>query len=351
MLLSPESKELLLKNLFYSPNTQFTSIKTLYDQVKNKKITYNEVRDFVQSQEATQLFKKQKRIKNYFPIAAKFKYEILQIDLVDMSDISSSNENYKFLLVCVDVFSRLAFVVPMKNKQTSTIIEAIEEVLNITQPDIINCDLGSEFKSREFKNMVEQQGITLNYVDVKEHHKLGIVDRFVRTLREKINKYGIMHNTTKYIDVLPKIIYNYNNAYHSTIKKTPIEVKDDDEEIIELTRRRIEKAKKEETKFNIGDTVRYILNKTQFEKGTSPKWSKLTHKILSKNQHSYTLDNNKTYKYYELQLIKENQNLNLERTEPTREELRREKTVKRRLRKEDNNLKKYCKHKENKTKN
>ena len=68
---------------------------------------------------------------------------------------------------------------------------------------------------------------------------------------------------------------------------------EDDEEVIELTRRKIEKAEKEETKFEIGDHVRFIINKKLFEKGTLPKWSKVVHKIISKTGHIYTLDNNK----------------------------------------------------------
>ena len=132
----------LLEILFYSPNTQFTSIKSLYEQVKKRGITYDEVKEFVQKQEATQLFKRQKRIKNYFPIVAKHKYEIMQIDLVDMSDIASVNENYKFLLVCIDVFSRLAYVVPMKNKESRTVNEAVEEIIELTAPITIQCDNG-----------------------------------------------------------------------------------------------------------------------------------------------------------------------------------------------------------------
>ena len=66
---------------------------------------------------------------------------------------------------------------------------------------------------------MKQNNIDINYVEVGDHHKLGIIDRFVRTLRDRINKYLEMHNTTKYIDVLPEIIKGYNNSYHSGIKK------------------------------------------------------------------------------------------------------------------------------------
>ena len=244
MSISANTKEILLSNLYYSTNTQFTSIRSLYNELKNKGVTYEDVKRFVESQESNQLFKKQKPPKNFFPISAKFKFEILQIDLVDMSDIAKANENYRYLLACIDVFSRLAFVVPMKNKQTSNIIEAIEEIIDITSPEIINCDNGSEFINHTFKKIMKDRDITINYVDVQDHHKLGKIDRFVRTLREKINKYLIIHNTTEYIWCLPKKIYNYNHTIFSQINKAPIDVEDDDEEVIELTRRKIEKAKK-----------------------------------------------------------------------------------------------------------
>ena len=75
-----------------------------------------------------------------------------------MSDISRANENYKYLIVCVDVFSRIAFVVPMKNKQMSSSIESVEEVLDNTSPNIINCDDGSEFTNHLFKKFIRDRG-------------------------------------------------------------------------------------------------------------------------------------------------------------------------------------------------
>ena len=274
----------------------------MHEQVKKRGITYNEVRDYVRAQEATQLFMKPKRIKNFFPIVAKHKYEILQVDLIDFSNIATANENYKYLFVCIDVFSRQVFIIPLKNRNTEIITDAIDEVVEITAPSSITSD--NEFGTHAIKNYLKERGINLQTVDVGEHHKLGIVNRFCRTIREKINKYMVMYNTRKYINVLPKLVYNYNSSYHSGIKKVPNHVEEDDEDIINLTNKKYNKAKLEETKFNIGDMVRFIINKQQFEKGTLPHWSKTTHAILTKNEHSYKLDNNKTYKYYELQLVK-----------------------------------------------
>ena len=88
---SENTKDVLLTNLYYSPNTLFTSIKSLYDAVKNKKITQNEVKQFIQKQESNQLFKKQPKVKNYFPIYAKHIFEILQLDVADISNLAIAN--------------------------------------------------------------------------------------------------------------------------------------------------------------------------------------------------------------------------------------------------------------------
>ena len=331
-MVNDETKQVLLFNLYYSPNTQFTSIRSLYDAVKNQGITQKEVKDFIQRQDTTQLFKAQKKPKHYFPIVAKHKFEILQLDLVDLSNLATANNNYKYLLVAVDVFSRYAFVEPLKNKRAETIAESLDGIIGKTEPSTINSD--QEFTSHIIQKFLKERGIDTQAVEVGDHHKLGIVDRFCRTLREKINKYMAMHNTTRYIDVLPKIVYNYNTSYHSGIKKKPSEVEDDDEEVIKVTNRKYNKAKAEEVKFEVGDTVRCILNRAQFDKGTLAHWSKTVHKIISKNQHSYVLDNDKTYKYYELQLVKDVQGLKTPVTGPSREQMKKVITVKRKLTKE-----------------
>ena len=88
---------------------------------------------------------------------------------------------------------------------------------------------------------MKDKSVEIQFIDVGDHKRLGIVDRFVRTLREKINKYMIMFNTTKQIEVLPQIISN-NSSYHSGIKKAPNDV-DDEEVVIKVTNRKYNKLK------------------------------------------------------------------------------------------------------------
>ena len=68
---------------------------------------------------------------------------------------------------------------------------------------------------------------------------------------------------------------------------------------------------------------------------TLAKWTKAVHKIISNTEHTYTLDNNKTFKYYELQLVKNNEHVTREAKEPTREQMMKENRVRRKLKKDD----------------
>ena len=135
--------------------------------------------------------------------------------------------NIKYLFVTIDVFSRFASVVPMKNKVSKTIIDAMKESFNIMngKPDIINCDNGSEFINNDFKKFVNYNNIDVRYVQVGDHHKLGIVDRFNRTPRDKINKLLTIKHTTRYIDSLVSIVYNYNDNITQVLKKLLVMLK------------------------------------------------------------------------------------------------------------------------------
>ena len=327
------NKEFYLEHNFYSPSIQATSVKKLYENVKNRGITMKQVKEFIEKQEAHQLFQKPKSV-NYFPIFANHKNEIFQADIMDVSNISGANKNVKYLLTCIDVYSRFAYVIPMTNKESSTVTDAMKNIIDEEKPEIITTDIGSEYISQNFEKLLKTEGIQHVKVPKDDHKRLAIIDRFIRTLRSKIEKYLVMYNTTKYIDVLPKLVESYNTGYHSGIKKIPEEVEDTDKDIDQMLLEKYQKAKQTEIKYEVGQKVRHLLNLNRFEKKTAPRWSKTIHSIIAKNTHSYTLDTGKTFKFYELQPADVVQKLDYERTQPTKEQLRKVITVKRRHTKE-----------------
>ena len=200
-------QEQLLKETYYNPKTT-GSIKHVFEHVRTYGIKYNDVKQFISKQETSQLFKKQPKIKHYYPIMAEYKNEKLQIDLMDLSDISTTNKGYKYLLIAVDVYSRMAYAISLKNKTTDTVFEAIKTIVDETKPSIIISDLGSEFINIKYKQLIKDNNIEIRYTQVGDHKGLAIVNRFIRTLREKINRYIEMYNTSTYIDVLSDMIHN-----------------------------------------------------------------------------------------------------------------------------------------------
>ena len=97
--------------------------------------------------------------------------------------------------------------------------------------------------------------------------KSAVAERFIRMLKSKIYKYVTSISKNVYIDKLDDILDEYNNAYHTTIKMKPIDVKDNtyinaDKEI-----------NNKDPKFKVGDHVRISKYKNIFAKGYTPNWS------------------------------------------------------------------------------
>ena len=87
------------------------------------------VKDFLNSQYSKQLHKPIRKLRHYFPITASQDNEAVEVDLMDVSTISTKNNNFKWLFVACDVFSRNGYVYPMKNKTKENVLEALKSFL------------------------------------------------------------------------------------------------------------------------------------------------------------------------------------------------------------------------------
>ena len=108
----------------------------------------------------------------------------------------------------------------------------------------------------------------------ENEEKSSVVERWNRTMKEKMFKYLTANNTNKYIDVLNNFVERYNNTRHSSIKMTSVEATEKENEVRvyrnlypDLTRQPIR------AKFKIGDKVRIQKKKGLFEKGFTPNWT------------------------------------------------------------------------------
>ena len=198
--------------------------------------------------------------------------EIWSADLVIMNHFARHNRGYKYLLTIIDIFSRYAWVVPLKTKTGKEITAAFSSVLKKSKrkPQKLWTDRGSEFYNKTFKNFLKQQGIHM--YSTHNEGKAVVIERFNRSLKGAMFKYFSANSTRNYVKILPSLVHRYNHRRHRTIKMTPHEASQKKNE--ERVKGNIEKPKKAKPpKFKLGDLVRVSKLKNIFAKGYTPNWT------------------------------------------------------------------------------
>ena len=220
----------ILNNLYSNIKqpSSFTSINNLYKAAKqiDPSITLTDVKNYLKSQKSYTLHRiTNKRFPRRIVLSPKPKV-IISIDLADMRNLSRYNQNYKYILVVIDSFSRFAAAVPAKSKTSLDVLNALDSVLTRNEfkgVSRVNSDEGKEFYNKRVQDYLKRVNIQLYSVSSREI-KAAIAERFIRTLKSRLAKYMTHYNTLTYIDVLPDIISNYNHTYHRTLKNTPYRV-------------------------------------------------------------------------------------------------------------------------------
>ena len=124
-----------------------------------------------------QLLKNSKKKKVY----SSFKNNIWGVDLADMQSLSKFNEVIKYLLCAIDLFSKYAWVIPLKDKKGTSIVNAFQKIISKQRkPNKIWVDQGNEFYNQSFKDFLKINNIEL-YSTFNEG-KSFVAERFIRTL-------------------------------------------------------------------------------------------------------------------------------------------------------------------------
>ena len=142
-----------------------------------------------------------------------------------MQLISKFNKGFRFLLCVIDIFSKYAWIVPLKDKKGVSIVDAFQKILDKSgrKPNKIWVDKVSEFYNNYLKKWLKENNIEM--YSIQNEARSVVAERFVRTLKTKIYKYMTSVLKNVYINKLDNIVGEYNNTHHTTIKMKPIDVK------------------------------------------------------------------------------------------------------------------------------
>ena len=197
--------------------------------------------------------------------------DIWAADLVDMRALSSENNNYNYILMIIDVFSKYGWARPIETKSGKVIKETLENIFEEGNfPKKIWADHGTEFYNKDVKTLLKKYKIDLYSTENEE--KCSVVERWNRTIKTQLWKYFTTNGTHKYINILQPLIKKYNSTKHRTIKLTPVDARNPSKRQQVFKNLYSEKVNKlweippKEAKFKIGDKVQLAVQKDTFEK-------------------------------------------------------------------------------------
>jgi hypothetical protein len=255
------------------------NMRAIYRNIKSIPSYSSKIAEFLRRNENSSLFRQvrhnypRRRIRAYYP------YHIMMSDTINYRSYAMPiNNNYKYIMVLVDVFSKRAWAEPMKRINEFDATIAMENMLR-KLPDIpqtIITDKGTEYYNSKMKNLFDRMAI--KHYSIRGKHKACVAERFIRTLKGRLEKYFWAIKKHKWIDVLQQFIQNYNETFHRSIKMAPNDVNETNRADVFKTLYPLSKDKKS-PRLSIGDLVRLLKPKTIFNKGYAQSWTKEIYKI------------------------------------------------------------------------
>ena len=164
-------------------------------------------------------------------VYSQFKDNIWGVDLADMQSLSRKNKGIKYLLCAIDLYSKYAFVIPLKDKKGISVVNAFNKIIKQSnrKPNKIWVDQEGEFYNNVFKKWLSNNDIIM-YSTYNEG-KSVVAERFIRRLKNKFYKHMTATGKNVYHDVLDDLVNQYNNTKHSAIKMKPIDVRDNNKRV------------------------------------------------------------------------------------------------------------------------
>ena len=213
-------------------------------------------------------------------IISLYKDETWSADLIDKSSLSKNYNNYKFILTVIDIFTKYAWAIALKNKSGLSITNGFELLLGKNpqgcsesrKPEKLWVDRGSEFYNKTFKSLLKECETELysTYSDLKA----VFIERFNRTLLHIINKPMFVNGDGNWVNILNDAVLTYNNNFHSTINMTPVDASNNPDKV-----KYTFNFKNIKPKFKVGDYVRNADKRNIFSKGYTSNWNRELFKV------------------------------------------------------------------------
>ena len=278
----------ILNKVYYDLDSSaaYAGVDKIFKEAKklNSKIKLKDVQNYLEKQRTYTLHKPiRKRFPRLKTIPDGWQTD-WQCDLCILDNIRKHNDDFPYLLVCIDVLTRKIWVAPSKSKKSQDMINAFEIIFNKSKykPDKLYSDAGLEFEAEKVREYFSKNGIFKITARTPDIHA-GVVERANRTIKTRLYKYFSEKNTLRWINIIDKIINGINNSVNRTLGMSPNQVtRENAHELYERLYKKPKTFKK--SKFKLGDIVRITKFKGAFEKGYLPNFTDELFEISQANK-------------------------------------------------------------------
>lgn len=231
-----------LQKTYYDPAhpAAFGGVNKLLQAAKQAGFpaTYGKVKAFLQTQDTYALSKPSRRARLQAYVAVAGLDAQHNIDLIDNHQYASHNDNYKYILVLEDSFSKWAYCQALYSKTGKEVAQALAQVFESRRPVYtLYGDAGGEIQNKYVKEVLAKYNITL--LTSRNPQKVAEVERLIQTLRAKMERVMLKTQTHRWIDVYKDIVKGYNMSVNSSTGFKPIEVTSQNEDYVRIRKAQI----------------------------------------------------------------------------------------------------------------
>ena len=146
----------------------------------------------------------------YNSYVAKAPLEEFQIDLFNMK--VKEDDEYKMVIGAIDIFTKVATVIAVPNKQPETFLKALKQIFKIMgKPKILMADEEGSLNSKLIDKFFKDEKVL--YI-INRHHA-PFIERFIRTFRNMISR-RLQKRDARWYDLIYEVLLTYNRKMVSS---------------------------------------------------------------------------------------------------------------------------------------
>ena len=157
-------------------------------------------------------------------IPASDRGDLVAVDVFGGKDaLKTTTAGNRYVFVMIDVFTKYCRAAPTPNQTAETLVDRFttEWILNLGAPHRLLSDQGTAFESAQFQNMCMVWRI--NKIRTTPYHPPGngVCERVNQTIIKGLSRLQIVNKNIEWDLLLPRVVFAYNTAVHSSTGFTP----------------------------------------------------------------------------------------------------------------------------------